>query len=106
MSTARDAKLDALDTKLVDMAETLVDWLDENSGYTALQIYFLCGVLTGLIHTGWPDDPPPIYAELLTMLDRVGAATGPLIAAITLDEPLVVEVSCERQRKTRKKNVH
>lgn len=108
MTTVRDAKLHVLDIKLADMAETLVYWLDENSAYTALQIYFLCGVLTALIKEGWPSgEEPRIYTDLLAMLDRVGATVGPMIAAVELQRlPVKERVSCERQRKSRKKSVN
>ena len=103
-----DPRLVQIHHELATKAEALRYWLDENYSYTTVSIFFLCGVLATMIEEGWPEDAPPVYRDLMEAIERLAHEVGPMIAAVELEGRSVVkeQVSCERQRKTRKHTVN
>jgi len=104
-----DPRLAQIHHELAMKAEALRYWLDENYSYTTVSIFFLCGVLATLIEEGWPEDKPPVYSDLTDAIERLALEVGPMIAAVELEGRSSVvkeQVSCERQRKTRKHTVN
>jgi hypothetical protein len=80
-----DPRLEQIEQRMVWMAEMLMQWLGENYGDNSVSIFFLCGIIVGLVEQDWPEtDRPQVYTDLLLALEKFAVEVGPVVVTMEL----------------------